>query len=61
MYNLTSTLLEMAMYILIGAYSVWSTAEAAPLGLTMFSAGALLTCFLGAVWSLYKMLVREPT
>lgn len=61
MDNIASTILEIILYILAAGSSMYFAVEAAPLGLSLFAASGLILCFAGAAWSLYKMLVREPS
>lgn len=54
-----STLTECLTYLLAGAFSVYGAAHTIDIGISAFAACALLVCFCGACWSLYKMLTRS--
>lgn len=57
MSNLQS-ILEVVMFVLAAGFSVFATTEAAPLGLSLFTASALLVCFAGSCWSIFKALTK---
>lgn len=57
--NNLSSIVEACTYLLAGFYSLYAAYSTVNLGVTAFAATALIVCFCGACYSLFKLLTRE--